>query len=454
MTYRQLFDDLIGETPVSTVDVDRVIGGQRRARRLRIGAGTTAVAAVVAAVLVGTTSLTGKPHSGPAPAVTRSPAPVVSTVPGTAEDVARLKAAARTAIERAVPDLVWITMPGSTDSVDRNPVWVEVGPPTRSNRDFYRLPLVNFRVDRKGVSVNIDIDRDGAAVWQKRTPCPTRGVAAENCVVSTGSSGERARVRRDVISFGPKWDHPYDRPVPGEGQTAEVLRPDGSLVTVRTYGLAKGVTGETLTRIARDPALKLSDRPPAGAGPSAARRDGSDWFHTVEAPVQTALGSALADVSTTGRIHFWLNTGSADPEPRMWGLGFVIDRGGLAGDGEAVVERGTVELSCASLGKLWNNPHREHSHDGDCVQTTRPDGNRQVTVVSRVKGVVTYMAFVQRPDRTFTEVRLNNRPERNAGRTPRSAWAYGVKPGGATPPLTLDQVVALAAHPDLLGVLP
>ncbi|SCL16598.1 hypothetical protein GA0070624_1059 [Micromonospora rhizosphaerae] len=62
--------------------------------------------------------------------------------------------------------------------------------------------------------------------------------------------------------------------------------------------------------------------------------------------------------------------------------------------------------------------------------------------------------FVQRPDGTFTEVRLDNRPSKESGRTPRSAWAYGLRSGGATPPLTLEQVTELAAHPDLLGMLP
>nr|WP_030500588.1 hypothetical protein [Micromonospora purpureochromogenes] len=452
MTYRQLFDDLIGEPPVSTVDVDRVISGQRRARRLRIGGGMTAVAAVVAAVLVGTTVFTGKPHSAPAPAVTRPPAPAVSTLPGTPEDAARLRAAARTAFEREIPGLVWITGFGGKDRSE--PLWANDWPPSSDDRDYYVFPVVTFRVDRKAVQVYIQIERDGTAGWATQPPCPVSGVAAENCVVSTGPSGERVRVRRDVTYFGPKWDKPYDRPVPGQVQEAEVLREDGSLVTVRTVGLAAGVTGEVLTRIAQDPALTLSDRPSVETAARGGRFNAPFAYSISDKGVETALGSALAEVSPTGRQYFWLSMGSSGSKPQMYGMGFIVHRGALAGEGEVVVERGAAELSCAGLGKLLASPHREHSHEGECVATVRSDGKRQLTVVSQSKGALTYSAFVQRPDGAFVEVRLNNRPAPNGDGTPRSAWAYGVPSGGATPPLTLDQVVALAAHPDLLNFLP
>lgn len=451
MTYQQLFDDLIGETPLSTVDVDRVIGRQRRARRLRIGAGTTAVAAAVALVVFGTTGLIGRRHAAPAPATTRSPAPTIDTVPGTPADAARIRTAVKAAVEREVPGLVWLRRWGGKDSAE--PVWMNLGRPGPRDRDSYSLQAATFRVDRQAAQIYVQIERDGGALWEKRAPCPTRGVAAENCAVTSGGQGERVRARRDVTDFGPRWDRPRDQPAPGFVRKVEVLRPDGFLVTVRTVGLPDRLTPAVLTRIAADRAITLSGRPPASPEQQRGAR-GEVPIEVGETDAGTALGSALIDVSPGGRIYFWSRTGSATATPTMYGMGFVIDSGELAGDGEAVVERWSGELSCARLADVRGEAHREHSHDGECTESTRPDGNRQLTIVSRRAGTVTYIVFVHRPGGTLTEVRLDNRPTKEPGRTPSTAWAYGLKPGGATPPLTLEQVAELAAHPDLLGLLP
>jgi hypothetical protein len=49
MSYRQIFDEAIGQTPPSGVDIDRVVRRQRRAARVRPALATLAAAAVLAA---------------------------------------------------------------------------------------------------------------------------------------------------------------------------------------------------------------------------------------------------------------------------------------------------------------------------------------------------------------------------------------------------------------------
>jgi hypothetical protein len=56
MTYQQIFDEAIGESPPSAVDVDRVVRQQRRARRVR---GWAAAAAAVVTVTVGGVAAAG-----------------------------------------------------------------------------------------------------------------------------------------------------------------------------------------------------------------------------------------------------------------------------------------------------------------------------------------------------------------------------------------------------------
>jgi len=70
------FEEAIGASPPSTVDVDRIIERQRRLSRLRIVGGLAGTVAAVVAVAVGATTLAGKPTPttpGERPAATPSP---------------------------------------------------------------------------------------------------------------------------------------------------------------------------------------------------------------------------------------------------------------------------------------------------------------------------------------------------------------------------------------------
>ncbi|MFJ1542392.1 hypothetical protein ACIODS_28020 [Micromonospora chalcea] len=640
MTYRQLFDDLIGEPPVSTVDVDRVISGQRRARRLRIGAGTTAVAAVVAAVLVGTTTLIGKPHVQPA-----KPVPAVTTVPGSDQDLDRIDAAVIAALTRAVPSLAWARKDGPVidtpnwasqavgqsgavgywgtgtvrvDGVDliadlemtrdgakswqaeaahacpKNAVecgeqtgpdgekiryrrWVseqEVPPrfqdqmpsrmetadaaalrrdgtllrltartvtaeddlpitveqlipvvvdravalapmpspspaatsavstvagtaadaarldaaltnalrrqaadftwttkwggessPTpvgfepkgRLNVDTPVLDAATFRVGNRAGGVTLQLVRDGEAAWSVAPPCPTATLAARHCAVTEFPGGERLRARRTLTGFGSRPDSA--RPAGSNNYLIESLRPDGTLARLSLGQDKPALSMEQAIEVARDPTLVLAPRPPAGAATTQVHSplgwdyDGAAW---------TAATAALDAVSPDGMIYLLPFRGGGDGPngATLLSYNFMVQRGGLAGDGEIIVERrAALVLSCATVGALPPATHRGHAHDGECTESTRPDGNRVVTIVSRPAGSVVYSVFVQRPDRGTVEVVIDNRPNTGAASDMPTdgdfgrRWPKGVR-GGATPPLTLEQVTALAAHPDLINLLP
>ena len=639
MTYRQLFDDLIGEPPVSTVDVDRVISGQRRARRLRIGAGTTAVAAVVAAVLVGTTTLIGKPHTQPA-----KPAPVVTTIPGSDQDLDRIDAAVIAALTRAVPSLAWavkdgpvidtpawassVMGPGSlgyrgngslrADGVDlvaslqitpdgakswqaeaargcsknavecgeqtgpdgekiryHRSVWEQEVPPqlrdqmpsrtesagvTALRRDGTYLNLnirtvtaedklpvavgqlipvvvdravvlapepspapavtstvttvagtaadaarldaavtnalrrqasdftwltkwggessptpvgfepkgrlsvdapvldaATFRVGKRAAQVTLQLVRDGEAAWSLAPPCPTAALAARHCTVTEFPGGERLRARRILTGFGSRPE--TARPVGSNSYLIESLRPDGTLVRLHLAQDKPALSMEQTIEIAREPAFVLAPRPTAGSA-TAQTFGPSRWANrgaTSDGPI-----AALDAISPDGMIYLlpFQEGGDGLSGPTFLSYNFMVQRGGLAGDGEIIVERrAALVLSCATVGALPPATHRGHAHDGECTESTRPDGNRVVTIVSRPAGSVVYSVFVQRPDRGTVEVVIDNRPNTGAASDMPTdgdfgrRWPKGVR-GGATPPLTLEQVTALAAHPDLINLLP
>ncbi|RZU72628.1 hypothetical protein EV384_0999 [Micromonospora kangleipakensis] len=642
MTYQQLFDDVIGESPVSTVDVERVIGRQRRARRLRIGAGTTAVAAAVVAVVLGTTTLVGKPH-----AQTTTPTPAVTTVPGTNHDLDRIDAAVVAALLRAEPRLTWAakggpasTTPnwesrpggllpnatassgyrgegglriGGTDlfvrvqierdgaaaweNEGRRPcstaavecgertgphgekikfergVWEQKAPsalrdrvpsrygggqvvalrrngslvitsamttgedsrlplsveqltavtlapaialapaPTPSltprstvttvagtQQDATRLdeavtaafrrqaagftwttkwggkdsptPLVSepkgrlsmnaptlsapFRVGGRAGGITLRLVRDGRAAWESAVPCPTAGLAGRNCSVTDGPDGEKIRARQLLGDFGRPGD--LHRPVLNNNLQVEVLRPDGTLVDLSLAQDKPALSLAQLIDVALDPALALAPPPPPGVGTG--QNVGTPALHHNGAEL-TAATAALDGVASDGTIFLTLDGGAYDRLGTSYvSYAFLVQGAGAAGDGEILVQRRMgVTVSCDTVRSLSADRHERHPHDGECTESTRPDGNRVVSIVSRSSGTVMYDVFVQRPDRGTVEVLLDNRPNTGAttdmpdGDELNHVWPKGAK-GGASPPLTLEQVTKLAGHPDLVNMLP
>jgi hypothetical protein len=113
-----LLDDLVGTPPPSTVDVDRIIARERRARRWRWAAsGGSAAAAVVLAIVAGQLAGGSRPVAPPAPALpAAAPAPLTP---------ARLGAILEAATAKYAPDAKWIYMPdvpGEKPTPDGHPV--------------------------------------------------------------------------------------------------------------------------------------------------------------------------------------------------------------------------------------------------------------------------------------------------------------------------------------------
>ncbi|MFC4149084.1 hypothetical protein ACFO0M_22765 [Micromonospora mangrovi] len=456
MTYQQLFDEVIGESPVSTVDVDRVIGRQRRARRLRIGAGTTAVAAAVVAVLLGTGSLFGTPKAAPAPVTTRSPTPksTDTVVAGSPEDLARVRNAVTDGLRRELPELVWITMITGKDS----PTPVIREQTARGGSGTYRQMVFSFRVGQRGGRLMVQLNRDGAAVWANRPPCPTRGPAARECTSSERADGTRIRARRLLTTFDQagRW-----APKPFDGREVEVLRPDGTLVSLSTHGVPDVTTPDLLVRLALGPDLVFPPLPPNPdvnlVNPQAdeyTRRNST-------ALADGVLGSAVAEVSPGGRTFVRGEATVGPTGPTGYGMWFGLERGGLRGEGDIIIQRLPTALACDNLAILDRSEHGAHPHSGQCAATTRPDGNRLISLENRNGDAVTYDVFVQRPDGVLVEARVTNRPGWIYPPTPAApvgdlkAWREILDAGdGPVPPLSPEQLAALAAHPDLLGLLP
>lgn len=273
MTYQKIFDEIIGEPPVSTVDVERVVVRQRRARRLRMGAAGAGAAAAVLAVVVGTTSLVGTPHAAdPAPpAATASPSPTITTVAGTEDDRRRIDAEIATAFVREAPDLRWVKSSGHPPQASPAAVWRSeldraswVSDTGESGQldpaDGYH-GQGNILLGGKSLGhVSVQITRDGAPVWKLTSgrSCPKPGTVPWQCQERTGPAGEKIYVRTS--------ERQEDKPVKRRYQTigATVLRTDGSLVivalTVTSVGESASapVTVDQLLAVALEPAIALA----------------------------------------------------------------------------------------------------------------------------------------------------------------------------------------------------
>ncbi|NES26070.1 hypothetical protein GCE86_26575 [Micromonospora terminaliae] len=457
MTYQQLFDDLIGESPVSTVDVERVIGRQRRARRLRIGAGTTAVAAAVVAVVVGASSLFGTPHAAPAPVTTRSPAPDRSptstdtVVAGSAEDLARVRDAVTDGLRRELPELAWITGIAGKDS----PKPVISDQTARGGAGVYRRVGLWFRIGQRAGRLSVQLNRNGAEVWANRPPCPTRGLAARECTSTERPDGTKIRSRRLMRFFD---DTGRLAPKVLDGREVEVLRPDGTLISIWTQGVSDVTTPDLLVRLALAPDLVF---PPLGADPDVnlIHPQNDEHYEIVSQDVPTiALGQAVADVSPGGLTFLQGVRGATPTGPAGHWMWFGLQRGGLRGEGEIRIHRLPFELSCDNLADLSRDQHSGHAHSGQCAATVGADGNRLITLLDEAGSGITYSVFVQRRDGVLVEALVTNRmgwivPPMPGGEG--DAWRAIRNAGdGPAPPLSPDQLAALATHPDLLGLLP
>jgi hypothetical protein len=238
MTYRQILDEAIGDSPVSAVDVDQVIAHQRRGEKLRRwGVAGAGAAAVIAVIAIATQVL---PHQSP---VEPAAVPPITTVAGTPEDLLRLDDAVFAALKREVPNLTL----NSWDHTDRTLVAY--------------TGQSNITIDGATAHLMVAVERFGA----RRTAGWNCTGAVALCRQSSGPGGERLWTQ--VIPQGTILN---GQAISISEQIVRILRPaDDTLVTVNLSGLnEKGpgpITVEQQTAIALDPAIALAPVPPGVA---------------------------------------------------------------------------------------------------------------------------------------------------------------------------------------------
>ncbi len=392
MSYRQVLDDEIGDSPISTVDVDRVITRQRRAWKLRrwgaCGAGAAAVLAVTATaaqVLPG--------HTLTEPADGRR----ITTVAGTPEDLTRLDNAVFAALKREVPGLKWRDS-GSPDTPD----WRHTGGGENTLVNYFGQG--GIIVDGAEAHFMVHIERHGA----QRTSGWSCAGRETTCRESAGPHGERVWTRvsdRVGTSSG-------ERPDGMASRSVEVLRPaDDTLVGVTLTNITATEEGiramavEQQTAIALDPALALAPvpagvvvTPPAPApsvspgppgqrptgtgtsgppGPAQQRRIDTAVFASLRRQASDVKGLDGATQSPTDLVAAWTDVGGDNTADRYWGQGRILVNG-VAGLFSVQVHRKDPgfdgDMSCGKASKSYA-----------CTAGTGPHGERYRTVTNTTR---------------------------------------------------------------------
>lgn len=264
MSYQRILDDVIGDSPVSNINLDQVIHRQRRGIRIRRWTGAGLGAAALVAVTASTILLVPERNTGLEPAA--SATPNVPTEIGTPADRARLDNALTAAIKRAAP--------GATSTVlSRTAVYIrksrEIAPKLSLNGVEGYLAKADLTVDGQPGTLQFELDRDGRQMFTESL-CPK-----EYCQLTMGARGEKIR---QTQSGGARTGGPS-----GNGrvhnQTVEVLWPDGRraqvLLTRSPVANSSGpdslpLSLDQMTAIARDPEVLLAPVSPGGVStPSA-----------------------------------------------------------------------------------------------------------------------------------------------------------------------------------------
>ncbi|MGX1615336.1 hypothetical protein ACWIF8_15800 [Micromonospora chalcea] len=389
MSYRQLLDEAIGDSPASTIDVDHVIGRQRRNRRLRRwgvcgGAAATALGVIATAALV-------LPWAGRQPAPAERPR--ITTVAGTPEDVARLDAAVIAAVTRQAPEVKWDDSP---------PRWRQGGKPPNTIEHYFGQGAI--AVD--GVEGHLMVQIERFASRRTRMSCAYSS-HQESCQDSVGSNGERIQVstsgRTDKDRNG--------RQLVSSTRLVTVLLPGDMLVSAtlmsdrsRLDG-ALPLTVEQQTAIALDPALALAPVPPgvvltppppllseAPAPPPSPSPPSGQFDPAEQNRIDNAVFAALrrqapgvkgadgADETPTDLASVWDESGGENTADAYWGQGRLLV-GGTTGLFSVQIWRTDPgffgDLTCGKPTKVYSckagvGPHGERYRS---ITHTRQEGS-------------------------------------------------------------------------------
>ncbi|MEV0713215.1 hypothetical protein [Asanoa sp. NPDC050611] len=261
MNLQQAFRDAVGEIPPSSVDVDQVIRRQRRRRR---GGLAALVGAAVLGLTVPLAIVAGSGADAPSPASPNpSPTPQGANAPVPAPGAAFTPTdeAVFAAVERAAPDVEWVS--ADMPVIGYPSSWVSGG---SGEPYFLQGPI---RTGERYATLMVQLERD----WDLE-PCTAEMITRSGCVDSTGPAGEQVQTwtNRNPPSRNPG-PRPPQKHVPGKPAATPsapisserfairydvvVKRPDGGfrLVTVNASGEEAPITLAQLTAVALDPRL-------------------------------------------------------------------------------------------------------------------------------------------------------------------------------------------------------
>ncbi|MEU5721170.1 hypothetical protein ABZ783_05000 [Micromonospora sp. NPDC047738] len=378
MSYRQFLDEAIGDSPVSTIDVDQVIMRQRRNRRLRRWGVCGGAAAAVLGVTA--TAALGLPSVGRQPAPAERPR--ITTVAGTPEDVARLDGAVKAAVERAVPGVTW-----GINATEGSPLR-HAGDPRNGGEDPSN-GVASYRgygtITVNGVKAHLSIFINRQQGDRSReAPCVERPEVNQTCRESVGPNGERITLmnmsRVEQASSGRR--HIRDN------RYLLVHRPDDSLVSVLLESAAStggfALTAEQLTAVGLDPGLVLAPLPPGvrltpPASPSASPRQPSPQQKRIDNAIFAALrkqapgvkGAGGASDTPTDLASVWTDGGGKNTADEYWGQGRLrADKAtGLFSVQIWRTDPGLGSLTCGKNTKMYT-----------CKAGTGPHGEKYRTV--------------------------------------------------------------------------
>ncbi|MFE9651753.1 hypothetical protein [Micromonospora sp. NPDC006431] len=378
MSYRQFLDEAIGDSPVSTIDVDQVIMRQRRNRRLRRWGVCGGAAAAVLGVTA--TAALGLPSVGRQPAPAERPR--ITTVAGTPEDVARLDAAAKAAVERAAPGVTWGTSGG--------PPLHHGGDPRNGGEDPSN-GVASYRgygtITVNGVKARLSIFINRQQGNRSReAPCVERPEVNQTCRESVGPNGERITLvnmsRVEQASSGRR--HIRDN------RYLLVHRPDDSGVSVLLESAAStggfALTAEQLTAVGLDPGLVLAPLPPGvslapPASPSASPRQPSPEQKRIDNAIFAALRKQTPGVKGAGDGYdtpadlasVWTDSGGTNSADEYWGQGRLLvgKASGLFSVQIWRTDPGIASLTCGKNTKMYT-----------CTAGTGPHGEKYRTVTN------------------------------------------------------------------------
>ncbi|WBC12539.1 hypothetical protein O7600_15220 [Micromonospora sp. WMMA1998] len=246
-------------------DLRATVHSRRRHRRN----GIALAAAAVLAVAFGATALVRAPRDAdPArPAATPSPTPSITTPAGTPEDWARIDAAVVAALLRQAPEL---SGPGSHDLLSN---WNKQGGTEGETTLTGYWGQGTLSVGAGNAHLSVQIERDGgpARASMINTPCPTR-TAGASCVQQGGPAGEKIKIRTSLREhrLPPQLGNQVVR---YEGLSVDMLRPDGSTVSLNVSGrnASPPLTPDQAVGMVLDPQLVLG--PLASAAPGVEATD-------------------------------------------------------------------------------------------------------------------------------------------------------------------------------------